>query len=236
MKSVKKLSGKRILKMPFGIGFLVLLISVMGLFASCDSPTMNRPSSGETGVGAKTDPALMNTLLNERYPKSVASDEVLRYNSFVSSISQQLGKDSSKIPRFFMVNVSDFLQVMGVPDSVYSKLPHKFGHARIYISLDTLGGLHLFLTPVNNARIYSECDNRPTNWGSDTVVTDAVAYPPCCAMISRYGGQQAVDSIFGAGSNKRMVIDSLPILFDLSGLCPPCDLGILTSNRFFGNQ
>jgi hypothetical protein len=235
MKCLKNLPGKPKMKNPLGIWFPVLLLVVVGLFASCESSTSNRPAGGGTGVVAPASPPLWNTLVNERVPKSIAEEEVLRYNKFADDISTRLGIDSKRIPRYFLLNVSDFLQVMGVPDSLFSKLPHKYGHARIYISLDLHKQLHLLLTPVEDARIYSECEADTTRWGSDDILTGEIT-PPCPALVSsRYGGQQKVDQIFGTHSKKKLEAYG-QLLLDLSGLCPPCDPGLLTSKRFFGNQ
>lgn len=203
----------------WGLPISVLSICAMGLFASCDSSKLNPPSNDAMGTAPKSDDSVFSA--SYHFPAFLAKEEVIRYNTFLNNIAGKLGADSMKIPRYFTVSNTDFFETMGIDSITRAKLNLKFTHSRLYISLDNSNNLHLLFTPVNRAKLGTWCDASPT-YGEDTVRKSTLLYPACSVAVNRYGGQQVVDRFFGTSHNKRMLKDNEPVLYDMSGPCPPC--------------
>lgn len=209
MKSVKKLPGKRILKMPLGIGFSVLFISVMGLFASCDSPALNRPSNA-------------NSQVNGIYaiPEQFARSEVKRYDSFITRISRLKGIDLAHIPQYFTVSNNDFLAALGINKTQRESLQIQFTHSRLYISMGVDSTIHLLFTPVLNGAFLDLCGGGQLNLGKDTVLSGP--FTVCPGDTARFG--VPVPSSTGE-----------KVLYDLNAPCPTTCLK-LGSDSSFTNQ
>jgi hypothetical protein len=224
MKSVKNLSGNTWF-IAFAIAMIALIISVIILIGKWNCPCPCPPPP----------PPNPDSTLSAAYhiTESLAKTEVLRYQHFINGLASKLQVDSTKIPLYFTIDNCDFLEAMGIDHLRREQVPLSKRHSRIYISMDRDSMLHLLFTPVVGATL-DNCNPFGAILGKDSVRVGIIPSPlPCLSLVKRYGGEQAVDRIFG---KKGMDLPEAKMLVDLNAPCPTTCLTVGSSASFIYQQ